>query len=142
MSIRVKNEFRVKTVIFYQNRVRRVNTGQTMSTRVKNEFHAVSGQNCQFQTDDSPSSAINGRRHHRHQNPRPHIYQNQSFFLVGNLARKFHRSNSNRAWATRAASGIFVNFGEIQGYFSILPIEWHSSNSLGFLMVFLIFLYI
>jgi len=51
--------------------------------------------------------------------------------LAGNLARKFHRSNSNRAWATRAASGIFVNFGEIQGYFSILHIQWHSGNLFG-----------
>jgi len=33
--------FRVKTVIFDQNRVHRFNTGQTMSTRIKNEFHAV-----------------------------------------------------------------------------------------------------
>jgi len=33
--------FRVKTVIFGQNQVHRVNTGQTMSTRVKNEFQAV-----------------------------------------------------------------------------------------------------
>jgi hypothetical protein len=43
MSTRVKNEFRVKTVIFGQNRVHQVNTGQTISTRVKNEFRAVSG---------------------------------------------------------------------------------------------------
>jgi len=48
MSTGVKNEFSVKTVIFGQNRVHRVNTGQTMSTRVKNEFRAVSGQNCHF----------------------------------------------------------------------------------------------
>ena len=54
----------------------------------------------------------------------------------------FTASNSNRAWATRATRGIFINFQEIQGYFSILPIQWHSGNFLGFLMVFLIFLYI
>jgi len=48
MSTRVKNEFRVKTVIFDQNRVHQVSTGQTMSTRVKNEFRAVSGQNRYF----------------------------------------------------------------------------------------------
>ena len=40
--------FRVKTVIYDQNRVHQVNTGQTMSTRVKNEFRAVSGQNRHF----------------------------------------------------------------------------------------------
>jgi hypothetical protein len=45
MATRVKNEFLVKTVIFGQNRVNRVNTGQIMSTRVKNEFQVVSGQN-------------------------------------------------------------------------------------------------
>jgi hypothetical protein len=48
MLTRVKNEFRVKTVIFGQNRVHQVNTGQTMSTRVKNEFRVVSGQNRYF----------------------------------------------------------------------------------------------
>jgi hypothetical protein len=32
--------FRVKTVIFGQNRVHRVNTGPTMSTGLKNEFQA------------------------------------------------------------------------------------------------------
>jgi len=30
-----------------------------------------------LQTDDSPSSAINGRRDHRHQNPRHKIYQDR-----------------------------------------------------------------
>jgi len=48
MSTRVKNKFRVKAVIFDQNRVHRVNPGQTMSTRVKNEFRAVSGQTRHF----------------------------------------------------------------------------------------------
>jgi hypothetical protein len=48
----------------------------------------------------------------------------------------FTASNSNRAWATRAASGISVNFGEIQGYFIILPIQWHSGNFLGFYWYF------
>jgi hypothetical protein len=46
--------FRVKTIIFDQNRVHRVNTGQTMSTRVKNEFQAVSGQNLYFRPKPSP----------------------------------------------------------------------------------------
>jgi len=46
--------FRVKTVIFDQNRVHQVNTGQTMPTRVKNEFHAVSGQNRHFWPKLSP----------------------------------------------------------------------------------------
>ena len=45
--------FRVKTVIFNQNQVHRVNTGQTMSTRVKNEFHVVSGQNHHFRRKPS-----------------------------------------------------------------------------------------
>jgi hypothetical protein len=40
--------FRVKTVIFDQHRVHQVNTGQTMSTKVKNEFRVVSGQNRYF----------------------------------------------------------------------------------------------
>ena len=44
----VSGRFRVKTVISGQNRVHRVNTGQTMSTRIKNEFHAVLGQTCYF----------------------------------------------------------------------------------------------
>jgi len=48
--------FRVKTVIFGQNRVHRVNTGQNMSTRVKNEFQAVSGQNRHFRSKPSPPS--------------------------------------------------------------------------------------
>jgi len=56
--------------------------------------------------------------------------------------KNFTASNSNRAWATRATRGIFLIFREIQGYFSILPIKWHSGNFLGFLMVFLIFLQI
>jgi hypothetical protein len=34
--------FLESTASFHQNRVHRVNTGQTMSTRVKNEFRAVS----------------------------------------------------------------------------------------------------
>jgi len=40
--------FLESTASFYQNRIYRVNTGQTMSTRVKNEFQAVSGPNCYF----------------------------------------------------------------------------------------------
>jgi hypothetical protein len=57
MSTRVKMSFmpfRVKTVIFDQNRVHQVNMGQTMSTRVKNEFQAVSGQNHHFRPKSSP----------------------------------------------------------------------------------------
>ena len=45
--------FRVKTVISDQNRVHRVNTGQTMSIRIKNEFRAVSGQNHHFRPKPS-----------------------------------------------------------------------------------------
>jgi hypothetical protein len=40
--------FLESTASFHQNRIYRVNTGQTMSTRVKNEFRAVSGPNCFF----------------------------------------------------------------------------------------------
>jgi len=40
--------FLESTASFRQNRVHQVNTGQTMSTRVKNEFRAVSGQNRYF----------------------------------------------------------------------------------------------
>ena len=40
--------FLESTASFHQNRVHQVNTGQTMSTRVKNEFRAVSGQNRYF----------------------------------------------------------------------------------------------
>ena len=43
--------FQVKTVIFDQNQVHRVNTGQTMSTRVKNDFRAVTGQKPSFLTN-------------------------------------------------------------------------------------------
>jgi hypothetical protein len=46
--------FRVKTVISNQNRVHRVNTGQTMSIRVKSEFLAISSQNRHFQPKPSP----------------------------------------------------------------------------------------
>jgi hypothetical protein len=44
----VKIEFQVKPVIFDQNRVHWVNTGQTMLTEVKIEFQAVLDQNCHF----------------------------------------------------------------------------------------------
>ena len=47
MSTRVKNEF---WAVSGQNLVHRVNTGQTMSTRIKNEFRAVSGQKPSFST--------------------------------------------------------------------------------------------
>jgi hypothetical protein len=40
--------FRVKTVIFDQNQVHRVNSGPIMSTEIKNEFQAILGQNCYF----------------------------------------------------------------------------------------------
>jgi hypothetical protein len=39
---------------FDQNRVHRVNTGQTMSTGIKNEFQAISGQNRHFLSKPSP----------------------------------------------------------------------------------------
>jgi hypothetical protein len=59
------------------------------------------------------------------------------------LDRNLAAANSNCACATRAASGIFVIFRETRGYFSLLPIQWHSGNFFwGFLLVFLIFLYI
>jgi hypothetical protein len=44
----------VKTVIFGQNRAHRVNTGQAMSTSVKNEFSSRFGQNRHFQSKPSP----------------------------------------------------------------------------------------
>src|SRR3990172_7602568 len=40
--------FLESTASFHKNQFHRVNTGQTMSTRVKNEFWAVSGQNRHF----------------------------------------------------------------------------------------------
>ena len=46
----VSGRFRVKTVIFGQNRVHRVNTGPTMSTGVKNEFQVILGQNYYFRS--------------------------------------------------------------------------------------------
>jgi hypothetical protein len=46
----VSGRFRVKTVISGQNRVHQVNTGQTMSTRVKNEFQVILDQNCYFRS--------------------------------------------------------------------------------------------
>jgi hypothetical protein len=51
---RVFRPFQVKTIIFDQNRVYRVNTGLTMSTGIKNEFHAILGQNCYFWSKPSP----------------------------------------------------------------------------------------
>ena len=45
--------FRVKNVIFDQNRVHRVNTGQAMSTSFKNEFRAISGQKRHFRPKPS-----------------------------------------------------------------------------------------
>jgi len=47
--------FLESTASFHQNRVHRVNTSQTMPTRVKNEFRVVSGQNRHFQPKPSPS---------------------------------------------------------------------------------------
>ena len=47
-SLKFKNIFLESTASFRQNRVHQVNTGQTMSTRVKNEFRAISGQNRHF----------------------------------------------------------------------------------------------
>jgi hypothetical protein len=44
----------VKTVIFGQNRVHRVNTGPTMPTGIKNEFQAILGQNCYFWSKPGP----------------------------------------------------------------------------------------
>jgi len=52
---KIKKKFKIQknillesTASFHKNRFHRVNTGQTMSTRVKNEFQAVSGQNVIF----------------------------------------------------------------------------------------------
>ena len=47
-SLKFKNIFLESTASFRQNWVHQVNTGQTMSTRVKNEFRAVSGQSRHF----------------------------------------------------------------------------------------------
>ena len=47
-SLKFKKKFLESTASFRQNRVHQVNTGQTMSTRIKNEFHAVLGQTCYF----------------------------------------------------------------------------------------------
>jgi len=44
----------VKKRHFDQNWVHRVNTGQTMSTGIKNEFQAISGQNRHFLSKPSP----------------------------------------------------------------------------------------
>uniref|UniRef100_A0A2K2CCI8 Uncharacterized protein n=1 Tax=Populus trichocarpa TaxID=3694 RepID=A0A2K2CCI8_POPTR len=81
--------FRVKTVISGQNRVHRVNTGQTMSTR-KNPggFHRFlrliwpekdrdRRLPPKLQVVDSRSSAINDRQDHHHKNPRHQIYQDR-----------------------------------------------------------------
>jgi hypothetical protein len=38
--------FLESTVIFDQNRVHQINTGQTMLTGIKNEFQAILDQNC------------------------------------------------------------------------------------------------
>jgi hypothetical protein len=44
----------VKTVIFCQNRVYRVNTGPTMPIGIKNEFQAILGQNYYFWSKPGP----------------------------------------------------------------------------------------
>jgi len=44
----------VKTVIFGQTQVHRVNTGPTMPTEIKNEFKAILGQNCYFWSKPGP----------------------------------------------------------------------------------------
>ena len=49
-----KYTFLESTASFHQNRVHQVNAGQTMSTRVKNEFRTVSGQNRHFWSKPSP----------------------------------------------------------------------------------------
>jgi hypothetical protein len=46
----VSGHFRVKTVIFGQNRVHRVNTSPTTSTGVKNEFQVILDQNYYFRS--------------------------------------------------------------------------------------------
>jgi hypothetical protein len=58
---KIKKKFKIQkyiflesTTSFHQNRVYRVNTSQTISTRVKNEFHAVSGENRHFRPKPSP----------------------------------------------------------------------------------------
>jgi hypothetical protein len=43
------------TVIFHKKRARRINTSQTMSTEIKIEFQAVSGQTRHFWSKPSPS---------------------------------------------------------------------------------------
>jgi hypothetical protein len=60
---KIKKKFKIQknillesTASFHKNRFHRVNTGQTMSTRVKNEFQAVSGQNRHFRSKPSPPS--------------------------------------------------------------------------------------
>ena len=51
-----KNTFLDSTASFHKNRFHWVNTGPTKSTRVKNEFQAVSGQNRHFRSKSSPPS--------------------------------------------------------------------------------------
>ena len=53
---------------FGQNRAHRVNTGQTMSTRVKNEFSSRFGQNRHFRSKPSPSGQYGSNHAHRIKN--------------------------------------------------------------------------
>jgi len=105
MSTRVKNEFRVKTVIFYQNRVHRVNTGQTMSTRVKNEFRAVSGQNCHFDQN----------RVHRVNTGQTMSTRVKNEFRVKTVIfdqNRVHRVNTGQTMSTRIKNEFHVVLGQ------------------------------
>ena len=58
MSTRVRNEFSVKTVIFGQKRVHRVNTGQTMSTRIKKWVSGRFGSKPSFSVKTESTESI------------------------------------------------------------------------------------
>jgi len=101
--------FRVKTVIFGQNRVHRVNTGQNMSTRVKNEFQAVSGQNRHFRSKPSSPSQYGSN----------HVDQGKKWvsgrFRVKTVIsgqNRVHQVNTGQTMSTRVKNEFQVILGQ------------------------------
>ena len=125
--------FRVKTAIFGQNRVHRVNTGQNMSTRVKNEFQAVSGQNRHFRSKPSPSSQYGSN----------HVDQGKKWvsgrFRVKTVIfgqNRVHRVNTGQTMSTRVKNEFQVILGQ-NCYFRSLKLIFS-----GWFRLFLILIWI
>jgi phosphotransferase system IIB component len=121
--------FRVKTVIFGQTRVHRVNTGQNMSTRVKNEFQAVSGQNHHFRSKPSPPSQYGSN----------HVDQGKKWVLgrfrvktVISGQNRVHQVNTGQTMSTRVKNKFQVILGQ-NCYFRSLKLIF--SGWIGFFLI-------